>query len=205
MNCRYVQSRLSAYVDMELSGHDQQQIRAHLEQCLECSCEYERLRKVKLLLRQLPSVSPTRDAQAVWLYIRQNTQVSPKRALIQFSWQGVSWWRIAGSVAAIGALFWWSQLPETNPIESPNPIRSSVSFNPSFRPVSAPVLMPQSLSMPYHSFTVPQPAFSPTVQATPLTVSEHPVFVSVSNGSGAQQAFEIQVLPAPYAGWGLER
>jgi predicted anti-sigma-YlaC factor YlaD len=65
MNCRYVQSRLSAYLDFELSGDEQQLIRSHLEECIECSCEFESLRRTKQLLRQMPIVKPRTGPEQV--------------------------------------------------------------------------------------------------------------------------------------------
>ncbi len=79
MNCRYVQSRLSAYVDCELTGHEQIAIRAHLEQCMECSWEYETLRQTKTLLRQLPVVQPTTSPE--WLLARLHQASTPSRTV----------------------------------------------------------------------------------------------------------------------------
>jgi hypothetical protein len=72
MNCRYVQSRLSAYLDCELSGAEQQQIRSHLEVCIECSCEFESLRRTKQLLRQMPVVKPRSCPEQVLLRVRHS-------------------------------------------------------------------------------------------------------------------------------------
>ncbi len=192
MNCRYVQSRLSAYVDVELSGHEQQQIRAHLEQCLVCSCEYENLRKTKLLLRQLPTVVPPKAPDIVWNSLRQHSQ-PPKRPLIRFGWHGRSWWQVAGGVAAVSALFWWSQLPESSAIEVRIPRSSpsltvSQTFNP--KPSSTPLFSPQTSPLLNHPLTPSQPPFSLISQPYPLSPqAEHPTFWGVSYGSGFHPAF----------------
>lgn len=196
MNCRYVQSRLSAYVDMELSGHEQQQIRAHLEQCLICSCEYDNLRKTKLLLRQLPTVVPTKAPEIVWNSMRQHYQ-SPSRPLIRFGWHGIPWWQIAGGVAAVSLLFWWSQLPESSAIEariprSSPPLNVSQTFSP--KPSSSSFFLHQTSPMFHPPLTSSQPPFSLISQPHPLSPqAEHPAFWGVSYGNGFQQAFGLNI------------
>ncbi len=110
MNCRYVQSRLSAYLDFELSGAEQQQIRSHLEQCIECSLELESLRHTKQILRRMPIVAPSRGPECVLVRVRQST-LAPRRAPM-FRWVAPRWWQYAGGFALAAAIFFWGQSEE---------------------------------------------------------------------------------------------
>lgn len=113
MNCRYVQSRISAYIDMELTGHEHQLIRSHLGNCLECSREYEQLRRTKHLLRQLPLVAPSTDSAVFLARVRVQKSVS-ERATVRFGWRPAKWWQMAGGAAAVGVFLWWNST--TTPI-----------------------------------------------------------------------------------------
>lgn len=124
MNCRYVQSRLSAYLDFELSGVEQQQIRNHLEQCMVCSRELESLRRTKQLLRQLPTVKAQGGAQQVLLRLRQEATPLPRRAFA-FTWRSTRWWQFAGGVALAIAFAMWNDSETTEPTFTSN---TSVPF-----------------------------------------------------------------------------
>jgi len=50
MNCKAVQTRLSAYLDRELSGEELLEMRAHLFDCNDCSQEEKELRMLKAML-----------------------------------------------------------------------------------------------------------------------------------------------------------
>lgn len=56
MNCRCVQSKLSAYCDGELRGTESLQVRDHLSRCEVCMAELEALREVTSHLQQLSQV-----------------------------------------------------------------------------------------------------------------------------------------------------
>jgi len=56
MNCRCVQSKLSAYCDGELRGTESLQVRDHLRRCEVCMAELEALREVTSQLQQLSQV-----------------------------------------------------------------------------------------------------------------------------------------------------
>jgi len=58
VNCRRVNSLLSAYVDNEVTGVEQLQIRNHLRTCDCCSDEYESLLLTKRLLSGLSARNP---------------------------------------------------------------------------------------------------------------------------------------------------
>lgn len=59
MNCGKVQNLLSCYIDRELPGVDMLAIQRHLDQCAECSREYQTLLQVKRLLSEMPVVAPS--------------------------------------------------------------------------------------------------------------------------------------------------
>jgi len=61
MNCKSVQSRLSAYLDRELGGDELLQMRAHMSACRECRCEAEGLRSLKSLLGGIQCPEPPED------------------------------------------------------------------------------------------------------------------------------------------------
>jgi anti-sigma factor (TIGR02949 family) len=59
MSCNTVQSKLSAYVDGEMSGLEMQAIRKHVHQCDDCQALVDNLKSVQMVLRGLP---PTPEA-----------------------------------------------------------------------------------------------------------------------------------------------
>ena len=61
MNCKSVQSRLSAYLDRELTGQEQLSIRDHLRDCSECRSEESAIREFKCLLGGLSEIEPPAD------------------------------------------------------------------------------------------------------------------------------------------------
>jgi anti-sigma factor RsiW len=142
MNCRYVQSRLSAYLDFELSGDEQQLIRSHLEACIECSCEYESLRRTKQLLRQIPTVKPRIRvlSRCCCACVRRRLW----RRALRGAFGGIR--RACGSMplgfALAAAILFWGRAAdtETSPITTASPTPSY--FTPS-NPLSQ-LLLPNS-------------------------------------------------------------
>jgi predicted anti-sigma-YlaC factor YlaD len=61
MNCKAVQSRLSAYLDRELTGTELLELRDHLRNCDECRAEETELRQLKNLLGSLSVAEPSAD------------------------------------------------------------------------------------------------------------------------------------------------
>jgi len=61
MNCKTVESRLSAYIDRELGGDELLQIRAHLSSCKSCREEAEGLKALKMLLGSVQCPDPSED------------------------------------------------------------------------------------------------------------------------------------------------
>ena len=59
MNCNAVQTRLSAYLDRELTGEELLVLRAHLSVCPECRQAETELRLLKSLLGQMTAPEPS--------------------------------------------------------------------------------------------------------------------------------------------------
>ncbi|MDW8107058.1 MAG: anti-sigma factor [Armatimonadota bacterium] len=181
MNCRYVQSRLSAYLDFELSGVEQQQIRNHLEQCVECSRELESLRITKMLLRQLSVVAPSGGAERVLQRLQLETAPAPRR-LFAFSWRGTRWWQFAGGFAlAIAVAFWSRNEPDrpfyttsrTVPLSafpSLNSIpRTSLPYEPSVYRTST------SAEILVHRYSYPSQPSPEVISVVPVTAPADPL------------------------------
>jgi hypothetical protein len=194
MNCRYVQAHLSAYVDMELTGAEQQRIRAHLECCMECSAEYETLLRMKHLVRRLPTMQPPRGAEVILRrLIEYRAQQAPRRYRL---WQ-TRWWRYAWGVVAAVLVFWWTSGNEPNPTR---PIQSETIFptlTSSYpkRSFSFPIFNRRSEPTPLTS-----PQFSPThspliMPASSSPLEPNPMLIPVveNRGTGTlQPTFELQ-------------
>jgi len=58
MNCENLQSRLSAYLDGELSGRDMLAVRSHIHQCPECAQILEIERMTKEAIGGLQTIEP---------------------------------------------------------------------------------------------------------------------------------------------------
>ncbi len=177
MNCRYVQSRLSAYLDMELTGHEHQLIRSHIENCIECSTEFERLRRMKHLLRQLPVVQPSQGPEAVLARLRTQRTAVSQTAVIRVGWRSTRWWQMAAGAAAVGVFLWWnSTVAETRSeatfaASSPAPIPFRSSIEPSlFRkpsPLPSEMFTPVPFNQPVFSSPILPTNYYPAANSTP--------------------------------------
>lgn len=163
MNCRYVQSRLSAYLDCELSGAEQYQIRNHLEQCIECSLELESLRSTKKLLRQMPVVIPAKGPEQVLLRVR-HASPAPNRVFV-FRGVGRRWWHYAGGFALATALLLWSQPDLASSSDPTLDALSPVQFT-----ATSPVLTPVYAPDPF-THARPAPMFLLRRTANPVAES----------------------------------
>ena len=63
MNCRKANSLLSAYIDSELNGVDQREVRDHINLCQACEAEHESLLATKRSLARLAAQTPETDLQ----------------------------------------------------------------------------------------------------------------------------------------------
>ncbi len=58
MNCKFVESRLAAYIDGELDGAEMLRVRSHVSECDSCEREIAELRLVKTMIGSLPNTRP---------------------------------------------------------------------------------------------------------------------------------------------------
>jgi len=171
MNCRYVQSRLSAYLDFELSGDEQQLIRSHLEECIECSCEFESLRRTKQLLRRMPVVKPRTGPEQVLLRVRQAQPAAPRPAW-GIRWHPPRTWQYAGGLVLAAAILFWGRSKD-----SETPTMTTASPTTSYTiPTSNPLLpaVAPELSTVYRPY-IPNP-----FRRTAYPMTEPPLIPSVS-------------------------
>jgi predicted anti-sigma-YlaC factor YlaD len=64
MNCRRVESLMSAYIDGELTGAEMLEIRSHLDDCAECAKEHESIKLTKQMIFRLATIKPREDFAA---------------------------------------------------------------------------------------------------------------------------------------------
>lgn len=65
MNCRRVNSLLSAYIDAELTGEEMLAVRAHIGYCPDCQMEHEALLQTKRLLTSLAMRTPRAELESL--------------------------------------------------------------------------------------------------------------------------------------------
>ena len=64
MNCKTVQTLLSAYLDEELSGREMLELRSHLNECDECAEELRCIEVVKRVIGGSPVPEPSADFES---------------------------------------------------------------------------------------------------------------------------------------------
>lgn len=77
MNCSFVQSRMSSYVDGELPGDDMMAVRRHIDSCRECARYLESDRGIKKAVAALPEREAPADLEARLLVAVRQSAVSP--------------------------------------------------------------------------------------------------------------------------------
>jgi predicted anti-sigma-YlaC factor YlaD len=55
MSCNTIQSKLSAYLDGEMSGVEMQSTRSHVNKCKDCQIALDEMKSVHMILRGLPA------------------------------------------------------------------------------------------------------------------------------------------------------
>lgn len=93
MTCENLQSRLSAYLDGELSGRDMLAVRSHVHECPECAQVLEIERTMKEALASLPAVEPPADFEARLMNAVFDSQ--PKTTRV---------WRLGAALVATSAV-----------------------------------------------------------------------------------------------------
>ncbi|MBS1701034.1 MAG: zf-HC2 domain-containing protein [Armatimonadetes bacterium] len=82
MSCNRVQSKLSAYLDGEMSGVEMLQVRHHVHECSECQAELESLRTVQTLLRDMPT---TPEPPTLFVEQVQHKLVRPRLSYVSLA------------------------------------------------------------------------------------------------------------------------
>ncbi len=105
MNCRRVNSLLSAYIDGELAGVEQLQIRDHLRECADCSEEHESLLSTKRLLSGVRSAMPKTDLETRILARVAQERSTPRPLSRARAWWSVETpgWRLRLGFGTVGA------------------------------------------------------------------------------------------------------
>jgi len=142
LNCRKANSLLSAYIDSELTGAEQPQVRGHLRSCDGCAEEYESLRRPKQLLARLSTRDPAAELEGRILH---RLAVEANRPAARFNVRG--WWSLLGepdraalrsgavfAAVALVALIYVLQ-PLRGPANQPAMTASSYAQPPRIAPV----------------------------------------------------------------------
>ncbi len=82
MNCKHIQSVLSAYIDGELPGDEMLAVRSHIHDCSVCSNELESCRKLKMLLSSLPHVEPDNYLEEKLLNCVHQIKIDRKKVIV---------------------------------------------------------------------------------------------------------------------------
>lgn len=86
MRCQQIQELLSAYLDGEVEPSQQAQIKAHLEDCATCRCQWEDLVASVTLLRGLPEVSPPESFREQLLHKLEGQRLYAPRRRFRLGW-----------------------------------------------------------------------------------------------------------------------
>jgi len=103
MNCKSVQTYLSAYLDGELSGRECLDVRDHLNHCASCGAEERQLRTLKQMLRGLPMYTPSEDFEnrLVSHVVAKNEYRRVFKFRLGFDWRFVTGFVGAAALATV--------------------------------------------------------------------------------------------------------
>lgn len=110
MMCRWVQERLSAYLDHHLNGRDMASIWKHLQACSSCRAQEAQLRQlVQLLKKMARPQAPSGFWAETHRRLREQAQVASRHA----SWSGIPWRSLVlpAIVALLVAIVLWNVWP----------------------------------------------------------------------------------------------
>jgi anti-sigma factor RsiW len=108
MNCKSVQTNISAYLDQELTRSEMLEIRAHIAGCETCQEEELSVLTLKSLLCEGPTVEPSADFEE-----RLLLSVMGDRSPAAQQRQKISYWMLT-SVAAAAMIFTLLILPSVH-------------------------------------------------------------------------------------------
>lgn len=103
MNCRIVRSKLSEYVDQELSGREMLAIREHTATCSSCAHELNRELKLKTMLGSLKGAEPSIGFESR-LIEAVLSQSSPAKVQSRLPWRHAFFAAAAGAAIIFGVL-----------------------------------------------------------------------------------------------------
>ena len=124
MTCHNVQSRLSAYLDGEISGQDKAAIRAHLHDCGECYQEVQALTLMKSLVADLPAEEPAEDLEEKLV---QSVLKKPAKHRAPVFTRGLAYVSGFAFAAALFTGILWLRHGRVEPVAS-SPSGNEVSF-----------------------------------------------------------------------------
>ena len=106
-NCDMIRPSVGAWMDGELSRSDAERVRAHLEGCLECDLERQRLEKLETALRRVLDAEASRlEFGAFWGALQRRMHEKPGWGTLLREWSRSIWGRrgLSWAVPAIIAL-----------------------------------------------------------------------------------------------------
>ena len=109
MNCRYVESRLSCYVDGELTGREMLVIREHLAGCAECDRQVQQYARLKQLLGSLvaPEARPGFEDELVGLVLKgDQRQMSVWDRICESARTNILSWSVGFAGVAVALMIW---------------------------------------------------------------------------------------------------
>ena len=121
MNCRNVQSKLSEYVDQELSGQEMMAIRQHSDRCPICASELEREVKLKSMLSSLKGLEPVAGFESRLIGAVLSSAEAPARP-VALPWRNLMLAAAAGAALVLGVLRTIDHTPTTNLAQTPSSI-----------------------------------------------------------------------------------
>lgn len=130
MNCNSVESRLSAYIDSELTGSEMQAVRSHLSICSACQTEETQLRILKQRLSQWVEVDVPDDLEAKLMATCH--RVETQKPSTAFWLHNSALFVAVASVAMAATVFALSVINHRSPTETqmvqPTDLRSGISI-----------------------------------------------------------------------------
>jgi predicted anti-sigma-YlaC factor YlaD len=100
MNCKSVQTYLSAYLDGELGGQESLRVREHLGGCVECRDEEQHLRSLKHILRGLPTYAPSAEFESRLVAHVMARPQSRSILSLRFNWRWAGGLVVATAIGA---------------------------------------------------------------------------------------------------------
>jgi anti-sigma factor RsiW len=168
VNCRKVNSLLSAYIDGEVTGSEQIHIRRHLRECNGCCEEHESLQQTKQILSRLSTRNP---GPVLEERILQRIAEEAERPVPKFDFRG-----------------WWGLLPE--------PDRAALRSGAVFALFALAALLyfrlPVSISDQAPLVAQNNPSHTPTDVLRPMPLKN---MLEIHNVGGAAQPVSAGVMP----------